>query len=96
MLISYVFFKLDICKHIRPNWFIFSICSIFIISSHIFPVIWFLFLLTAYIIIGIVLFFDFVDGQLARAEETKYKFGNEIDNYNPDLMRIFYVYFQVF
>ena len=98
LLISYVFFKLRISANtLDLIGLFFLICSIFIISSHIFLGSFdFYFLHIAYIIIGIVLFFDFVDGQLARAEETKYKFGNEIDNYNPDLIRIFLCIFPSF
>tara|TARA_B100002019_G_scaffold241335_1_gene217288 strand:+ start:709 stop:2400 length:1692 start_codon:yes stop_codon:yes gene_type:complete len=98
LLFSYVFFRLRISANTLDLIGLFLlICSIFIISSHIFLGSFnFYFLLIAYIIIGIVLFFDFVDGQLARAEETKYKFGNEIDNYNPDLIRIFLCIFPSF
>lgn len=44
-----------------------------------------------YLIIGLVLFIDFVDGQLARIDKKKYIFGNNIDNFNPDLIRIFMI-----
>ena len=44
-----------------------------------------------YLIIGIILFIDFVDGQLARVEKKKFIFGNDIDDFNPSLIRIFLI-----
>jgi glycosyltransferase involved in cell wall biosynthesis len=48
-------------------------------------------IILGYLFIGLVLFIDFVDGQLARIDKKKYMFGNTIDNFNPDLIRIFMI-----
>ena len=91
LIFSYILFRLRISANLLDLFgLILFIYSVFIILIQIFSESTnFLYFVIAYLFIGFVLFFDFVDGQLARAEEIKYKFGNEIDNYNPDLIRIF-------
>ena len=48
-------------------------------------------IIIGYLLIGFVLFIDFVDGQLARIDKKKYIFGNTIDNFNPDIIRVFMI-----
>ncbi len=91
LIFSYILFRLRISANLLDLFgLILFIYSVFIILIQIFSESTnFLYFVTAYLFIGFVLFFDFVDGQLARASDEKYKFGNEIDNFNPDLVRIF-------
>jgi len=48
-------------------------------------------IILGYLLIGFVLFIDFVDGQLARLDNIKYIFGSNIDDFNPDLLRVFLI-----
>lgn len=93
LLASYICFKLRISANLLD-----LIGLIILISSFILVNNEFLFsskrydlIILGYLLIGLVLFIDFVDGQLARIDKKKYIFGNNIDNFNPDLIRIFMI-----
>lgn len=45
----------------------------------------------SYFLFGLIMFFDFIDGSLARAQKNKFLFGDLVDNFNPDLLRIFLI-----
>ena len=48
----------------------------------------FYYLFTGYILIGLILFIDFVDGSLARINRFSYAAGDALDNLPPDIIRI--------
>ena len=48
----------------------------------------FIYLLGGYILIGSILFIDFVDGSLARIDMYTYAAGDALDNLPPDIIRI--------
>jgi glycosyltransferase involved in cell wall biosynthesis len=48
----------------------------------------FIYLLGGYILIGSILFIDFVDGSLARIDKYTYAAGDALDNLPPDIIRI--------
>ncbi len=48
----------------------------------------FAFLLYGYLLIGLILFIDFVDGSLARIDKYDYAAGDALDNLPPDIVRI--------
>ena len=47
-----------------------------------------IFIISGYLLIGIVLFIDFVDGSLARINKFSYAAGDALDNLPPDIIRI--------
>jgi len=91
--ISYICYRLKISANLLDRFgFVLVILSFVLINYQ------FLFfqkrydlLILGYLIIGIILFIDFVDGQLARVEKKKFIFGNDIDDFNPSLIRIFLI-----
>ena len=93
LLFSYICFKLrisanqlDFIGFIILIFAFILISNTFILSETRYDLI-----IIGYLLIGFVLFIDFVDGQLARIDNKKYIFGNNIDDFNPDLIRIFLV-----
>lgn len=77
---------LDIIGFMLCFFSITLICNKFFLSTVRYDL-----LFLGYLIIGLVLFIDFIDGPLARLNEKKYFFGDNIDNFNPDLIQVFLI-----
>jgi phosphatidylglycerophosphate synthase len=93
LIFSYVCYRLRISANLIDLFgliiLIFSFILIgnnFVLSSIRYDLI-----VLGYLLIGFVLFIDFVDGQLARIDKKSYIFGNNIDNFNPDLIQVFLI-----
>ncbi len=93
LIFSYICYKSKISANLLDLiGFLLSILSILLIcNKFIFSTINYKFLIIGYLLIGLVLFIDFVDGQLARLDKKKYVFGDNIDNFNPDLIQVFLI-----
>jgi glycosyltransferase involved in cell wall biosynthesis len=93
LIFSYICFKLRISANlIDLIGLIMLIFSLILVNSEfLLPSKRYDLVILGYFIIGLVLFIDFVDGQLARINKKKYIFGNNIDNFNPDLIRVFII-----
>ena len=92
LIFSYFLFKLKINeKHIFILSFLAFVSAVYfwnvsLKTSNI------QFFISSYLIFGLVIFFDFIDGNLARAFQSKNLLGDEVDNFNPDLFRFFSLY----
>lgn len=92
--ISYVLYRLNISANLVDYlsaiiffigaFFLFQILEDKNINLSYFAIFYFAF--------GLILFIDFVDGQLARVGD-KFLFGNDLDNLNPDLVRFVLIIF---
>lgn len=93
LLFSYICFRLKITANLIDFFGLILIFISFILINNqfLFSVKEYYLVVVGYFLISFVLFIDFVDGQLARVNLTKYLFGNNIDNFNPDLIRIFMI-----
>ena len=93
LIVSYICYKLRISANLIDLFGLVIIFISFILINNGFLLFIkkYELIILGYLLIGFVLFLDFVDGQLARIDKKKYMFGNTIDNFNPDLIRIFMV-----
>ena len=90
LISSYICYKLRISANLLDliGFFLLIMSFVLINNEFLFSLKRYDLIIFGYLLIGLVLFIDFVDGQLARIEKKKYVFGNDIDNFNPDLIRI--------
>ena len=93
LIVSYICYKLKVSANLIDLFgLVIILISIILINNEfLLPIKKYELIILGYLLIGFVLFIDFVDGQLARIDKKKYMFGNNIDDFNPDLIRVFMI-----